>query len=497
MSNARNVAGTNRSKARNVTKAGLARRTFLRGALASGAGVAIGLPMLDVMLNGSGSALANGDALPERFGTFVWGGGILHSAWVPSNTGFDWAVSDSFQPFVDTNPLLKTDYLTLVTGIDHQGSRPGHIPARGICLSASHADRYTDGGAGPGYRGQNMPEPSVDTIVRDAWAGLATRRDSVHLSIASDGPYEGNSSWRAGGTVNEHEASPMRLFSALFGDGGGMAPTTDPRELARARLENAIEGSMLDAVIEDAQQLRNKVSVADRRRVEDHLEGLFALERRVMELEMQLRDGRVTGPVCEDVPGPRGAGGTLREKSEVMAEILANALACDLTRVFSFEWSANQSEHVYSELGVTGSHHNDITHNLSRNADEAAEIMRLIMGGFAYLGEQLRSKEEAGGGNVLDRTLIFGTSEHANANGHNYNDHPLVYLGKACGRIRAGQHWRATGGNNDGPKALLTAVRAVGVERAYVGMEAGTSTGDRRTGFPSRRVTDTLSEIEA
>jgi hypothetical protein len=250
-------------------------------------------------------------------------------------------------------------------------------------------------------------------------------------------------------------------------------------------------------VIEDTNQLRGRVSTQDLRRIDDHLEGLFALETRVLDLEMRLRDGRVAGPLlCEDVPGPRTAGATLREKSEVMAEILANALACDLTRVFSFEWSANQSEHVYSEVGVTGTHHNDITHNMPSHQTEAANIMRLIMGSLAYLGEQLRLKDEAGGGNVLDRTLIFGTSEHASADGHNYNDHPLVFLGKACGRIRAGQHWRGSS-STDANKALLTAVRAVGVERAYVGMEGGTSTGDESRSYPSRRVTTTISEIEA
>ena len=479
---------------------GLSRRTFLRGALQGGATIAIGLPMLDVMLNDSGTALADGTALPERFGTFVWGGGIVHSAWVPSATGFDWPVSDSFQPFVDTNPILKSDYLTLVTGLSHRGSSPGHIPARGITLSGSHASRYTAGGAGPGYRGQNMPEPSIDTIVRDAWAGLASRRDSVHLSIASGsgiGPYRGNSSWRAGGTVNEHEDSPQRLFDAMFDGGTGTPPSGDPASEARARLLASVEGSMLDSVLEDTRALRERVSVADRRRVDDHLEGLFVLERRVRDLERRLREGGSVGLTCDDPGAPRMTADMLRSKAEVMAEILATALACDLTRVFSFEWSANQSEFVYSELGINGTHHNDITHNLSNRESDARAITRLIMSALAYLAEQLRLKTEPDGGNVLDRTLIFGTSEHANANRHNYSDHPLVFVGKACGRIRAGQHWRGSGNNTDAPKALLTAVRAVGVDRAYVGMEAGTSNGDRTEGFPSRRVTETIGEIES
>jgi len=89
---------------------------------------------------------------------------------------------------------------------------------------------------------------------------------------------------------------------------------------------------------------------------------------------------------------------------------------------------------------------------------------------LAYLGDQLLLKKE-GTSSVLDNTLVFGTSEHANAGGHTWTDHPLVFLGKAGGRFKAGQHVRQVGGS--APKVLFTAVKAVGLNVTKIGQAAG------------------------
>src|SRR5687768_12123748 len=65
----------------------LARRTFLRGTLATGAGVAVGLPMLDAMMNLGGTAMAGGKAPPQRFILWFWGNGTEPGAWAPPTTG--------------------------------------------------------------------------------------------------------------------------------------------------------------------------------------------------------------------------------------------------------------------------------------------------------------------------------------------------------------------------------------------------------------------------
>jgi hypothetical protein len=475
---------------RNVQPLSLSRRTFLRGSLA-GLGVSLGLPLLESMVDANATALAQGGELPKRFGSFYWGGGILHSAWVPSSTGAGFDLPSSLRPFEDVDPALR-GYLTLLTGFNHRDSSPGHIPARGISLSASHHDVWDDSvPAGPGYRGQSMPEPSVDVLVREAWRGLAPR-DSVHVALATPDLYDGRTSWNRGGSsFNTPETEPSGLYELLFSGGATYGPPATGREGAITRLRAALDRSAIDAVLEDATSLQLRLGAADRRRMNDHLEGLRELEIRVQDFERRLLDGTM-GPVCEMPMSPGGAG-SLREKGRLMSELLAFALACDVTRVFSYEWSANQSGWVYSELGISGTHHDDITHNGARDGD-LERIVTLIMTGLAELANALRQKPELDG-NVLDNTLVFGTSEHAYAGAHNYMDHPLIYVGGAGGGIRRGVHVRHSNAdsNVDAPDGLLTAVRAVGVPLDALGMDERTDS--RGSTIPSRRTSTDVSEI--
>jgi len=451
----------------------LARRTFLRG-VAGGAAVSVGLPLLDIMLNENGTALADGGAIPSRFGTFYWGGGVLHSAWVPSQTGMSWSLPYSLAPFEEVSPDLR-DYLTLVTGYSHKHVNPGHIPARGVSLSSSHNTTYVEADLGAGYRRQEHPEATIDVLVSDAWQGQ-TARNSVHVAITKASPYFGNISWRAGGAKNDPTDSVAQIYNDLFsGNQTGGGGDTD-----LLNRMTALEDSMLSAVMEDTRHLQSRLGVSDKQRLEQHLDGLRSLEQR---LQFLAQSG------CEGIALP-DAGSTMRQKARAMSGLLAAALACDITRVFSYEWSTNQSEFVYSELGISGTHHNDVTHNTGSTAgqNDQREIIKLVMTALAGLGDELRKLPEAGG-NVLDNTLILGTSEHANPNSHNYKDHPFVLVGKACGNIRAGMHHRHPGGdgNEDAPDVLLTAVRAAGVPLQQL--------GQTDAGF-ERWTSDTVTEIE-
>jgi hypothetical protein len=450
----------------------LNRRTILRGML-GGAGVALGLPLLEAMLHDDGVRLANGADIPLRFGVFYWGGGVVHETWVPATGGFDWALPDSLQPFANVR-----DYLTMVTGTSHADSSPGHIPARGIALSSSHDMTICQGDCIGTYRGQNHPEPSIDSIVADAWDGL-TPYKSVEVSICQKGPYKNNSSWKAGGTTyNRHEPSPQAVFDRLFG--GGIETTEDPGLLVTA---TALEKSMLDAVMSDADALKKVLGAADQQRMEQHLEGLRAIEQR-------LQFAGASGCTLPDAPtaadfGDGSANEQKEAKSQIMSQLLATALACDLTRVFSYEWSATQSEAVYWEVGSSQEHH-QLNHDAPTGTEMRA-IVRLIMQNLAYLAEQIAAQPVAGG-NLLDHTLILGTSEHASAGAHNYSDHPFILVGKAGGSIKAGMHHRETSGGNQAPRVLLTAVRAVGVPLDKLGHE--NSDG-------ARAVTESIAAIEA
>jgi hypothetical protein len=460
---------------RSVQRQVLPRRTFLRGCI-GGTSIALALPLLDTMLGTSGRVLAGGEALPMRFGVFYWGGGIVHSTWIPSTTGTGWELPHAFASFADLR-----EHLTLVTGVNHEGSSPGHIPARGIALSASHDTTINTDANQPGtYRGQNHPEPSIDQIVADAWAGQ-TPFSLAAIGICGKGPYQGNSSWKAGGgTFNHHQLSPMQLFMDLFGGG------VEPEDYTAPGASRLLGKSMLDAVMADANALQAKLGATDRQRMEQHLEGLRAIEHRLEEWTA----------TCTLPPAPPAAdyqdfssNEQKQAKAEIMADLLATALACDLTRVFSWEWSATQSEAVYWEQGIDTDHHN-YNHN-DGFGEGMQNITQFILSNLAMIAGKLKALPEAGG-NLLDRSLIFGTSEHAVAGNHDWFDHPFVLVGGAGGAIKAGTHWRHPDASNvDGPKVLLTAVRAVGVELEALGQEGG------ENGVAHRRVSETLSELEA
>src|SRR5262245_24794517 len=97
------------------------RRTLLRG-VAAGAAVSVSLPVLDSMLDSGGKALADGSALPKRFGVFFWGNGVRLAQFVPNSEGAGFALSPALQPFAELR-----DYVSVVSGYDIKtGNERGH-----------------------------------------------------------------------------------------------------------------------------------------------------------------------------------------------------------------------------------------------------------------------------------------------------------------------------------------------------------------------------------
>src|SRR6266581_303045 len=88
----------------------LSRRLVLRGMLAGGVSIALPLPRLGGMLNGNGTAYANGDPLPRFFGN-----GIIPDRWIPTKigSGADWDLSPSLAPLQDVKP-----WLSVITGLE-------------------------------------------------------------------------------------------------------------------------------------------------------------------------------------------------------------------------------------------------------------------------------------------------------------------------------------------------------------------------------------------
>jgi hypothetical protein len=438
----------------------LSRRRLLRG-LASGTAVALGLPTLEIMLDRHGEAYADGSPRPKRFGVFFFGNGVRLDRWNPSTTGAGWRLSSELAPLENVQP-----YVNVVSGYRAQAGygRRGHHDGAAALLSGvpfielPHADSsYSSKFGGP----------TIDQTIADAIRGN-TRFPSLQLGVSrrvigSEGPTLQYVSHRGPDQPLSAEFSPRALYRRLF---GGFTPP-DPRDPT-----NDLRVGLLDAVRADGARLRTRLGVADRRRLDAHLDGVAQLEREIRALPPELTT-QCTRP---DEPGEenREQNGVepIEAVSRLMADLVTLAFACDLTRVFSLQLTGSVGYTVYDMLGQTRGNH-ELSHEASeREAQHLA--VHWNMRQLAYLAERLAATQE-GEGNLLDQTAILGTTDVAEGESHSSDDYPIVVVGRAGGALRyPGVHHRGTRLNNTSD-VLLTLHRAMGTGATEVGAEQGYS----------------------
>lgn len=439
----------------------LSRRSMLRGML-GGAAVCVGLPMLDLFVNGNGTALANGSAFPTRFGLFFWGNGMIPDQWVPSASGIgaDWQLSDQLSPL-----LPVKDALTVVTGtnvrvpnvIPH-GAGPGGILS-GAPITVIGGEDYT------------LSQPSIDQVLANEIGNL-TRFRSIEVGIQ---PGSKGRSYNGPNSQNPPETSPIALYQRLFGADfvePGDEPILDPRL--------ALRRSVLDAVMADSARLQSKVGTSDRIRLEQHFDGIRDLEQRLQRLEedppnlASCQRAPMPAPEYPDVDGRP----PMHEINTAMADILAMAFACDQSRVFSVWFSEPVGNVLYPD--ATKGHH-QLTHDEGGEQVQVNMITKYIMQGYSDLLQRLRAIPE-GDQTLLDHCAVLGTSDVSYGRQHKLEDYPILIGGSANGYFRTDQHYRSLGENSS--KVLLSLLRSQGLTVPQFGTDDG-------------QVSEGLSGIEA
>jgi hypothetical protein len=227
--------------------------------------------------------------------------------------------------------------------------------------------------------------------------------------------YMNNLSWSSPTTPLPAEAHPRLVFERLFGEGG----TPDER---RALLRR--KGSILDWVLEDMSRLQMKVGAADRIRVDEYLDSIREVERRI-----QLAEQRSGEDFKTDVERPLGVPTSWEEHAKLMFDLQVLALEADITRVVTFQLAREVSTRTYPQIGVAGAHH-AITHH-SGNLEKLAMWARINayhVSMFAYLLEKLQSTPD-GDGSLLDHTMYVMGSGMGNADQHDHTNLPIVVAG--------------------------------------------------------------------
>ena len=429
----------------------LNRRSLLRGVL-GGTAIAVGLPPLEIFLNSNGTKDASGAAIPKRFGLFFWGNGVYPDAWVPTGEGADYQLSELLLPLagVKSEVTVVSGTKVMLPNLEPHLSGAAGILSGGPLLNLGD-DNWT------------FVAPSIDQLVA-AELGRTTRFRSLEYGAK---PGKGKS-YNGPNNRNPPETSPRDFYDRLFGE-GFTPPGSDPKPDPTLGLRR----SVLDAVLDDANALKTRLGANDKRRLDQHMEGIRALENRLRLIEEN--PPRLESCAVPERPPARFSSIDGRPPlsliNRTFVDVAALAIACDQTRVFSNYFTDSVSNNLFP--GANSGHH-QLTHDELGTQPQVRNIVGQIMAEYAYVVEKLRSIPE-GDGTLLDHCVVVGTTDCSLGRTHALDEYPLLLAGTAGGALKKGIHHRSATAEN-ASKAMLTVLRALEVPAAEFGQAEGRAT---------------------
>ncbi len=419
------------------------RRTLLRGA-----GASVALPWLEIM---SPSVAFCADAGPPvRMAYFYVPNGIHMPAWRPT----------AAEKLTELPPTLASlepvrNSVTVISNLaaDHcDGNGAAHEPAGGGFLvgkKCKHSEQPEVGGA------------SVDQVVAQE-VGLATPIDSLALGIdpghrgdhGYSGTYMSHISWRNPSTPVSLELNPRQLYDRLFRGQQPQVPNwSRAGETVAPEKSYSLEASVLDLVQEETKALQRKLGFNDRRKLEEYLEGLRSVERRI-QLSERDRHSHHQDAFHEDpllhvderevtaliIPAGKGIPSVYADHVNLMLDILTIAFQTDTTRVASFMFSYEKSGRSYREIEAPGAHHSTSHHQ--QKPENHAQLTKINSHHASLFSRMLQrmSQIEEGPQSLLDNVMILYGGGISDGNKHNHDDLPILMAGGAGGKMRGGRH---------------------------------------------------------
>ena len=425
----------------------LPRRAFLRGV----GGIAVALPALEIMMAPTSSRAGSSPIVP-RFLTSYVGTSTGRRYWVDDTCCGVFEDGDRITPDIEgpgydiKHALLPIgaapwqyltgyggdqpaydvrDEVTVVSGLRVPWGEVGAIPPGGRLVNF-HGTTVTPQLSGTICEDRGRPPlgPTVDQLVAEQiggdtpFASLAYRVEARAYNSDADSGNTGAMSWKrdvAGGVVRvDPVVHPGFAWETLF---TGFVPP-DPAEAARLAFELAQRRTVLDLVADQTETLVGRLGYDDRLRLEQHLEEIRSLERRLQELAPP------SSPQCEQLPNPGqdwpdGTWGDELEtetnkwsneelRAEVFVDLVHMAFVCDLTRVVSLMFEHWKS---YMNMYPATGHLKDI-HDMTHFGGEGTGIGPMSDAlawhhkHFARLVRKLKDTQDPDGTPVLDRTIL-------------------------------------------------------------------------------------------
>jgi hypothetical protein len=438
----------------------VSRRAVLRGA-----GVALSLPWLESFAPRAVRA-SQADGLPQRFLPIYLPNGA-GEFWRPETAGSGdaWQLSSVLEPF---GASIKQK-LSVVSNLEN-GSvfnpdaspnvDPSHSRLAGAWLTCVNAaDVRAE------LESQEANGISVDqvlaqherfrgkTVLPSLQLGLSTPLGNCDNEPCSSSR---SVSWASSTQPMYKAVDPLEVFNQLV----SLVRPMDPSGSAalEARKRQARNQSVLDAVLENAERTRARLGVSDQHRMDEFLDSVRAVERRVTGVSAGMGGLACTLPAAPSLArieqsalGARQTTATYDKglHADAMNDLIAMAFECDLTRIVSYMLEDERSEFTYDHVevrsftaqasapkgGLCPEYHAAQHHG----GDDFNSITWWNVGKVAELCQRLDAIEEAPGVSVLDNCVVlFGGSMHGG--NHKANELPLSLIGGASLGLSNDQH---------------------------------------------------------
>ena len=437
-----------------IVKKHLPRRTFLRGM-----GVTLALPLLDSMIPARTLFAQTAAKGMPRIGFVYIPHGAVMDKWTPATEGAGF----EFTPIL--KPLEKyRDHLNVVSGLGHKAADTTAVhslsPTTWLSGVRPKATQGVDAFAGitadqiaAQAIGQDTILPSMEIATEDH-SGLIGSCDRDYGCI-----YMNTLSWRTPTTPLPMEINPRKVFERMFGQGGSAV-----ERLARIQEDRSI----LDAITKEASSLQGRLGPADRQTMNQYLENIREIERRIQRAEKSQGDEGLLLPTR-----PAGVPFDFEEHVRLMYELMAVAYQANITRVITFMVSREVSNRTYPQVNVPDGHH-AISHHQNRadKMEKNVRIQTFNVGMFAEFVEKLKNTPD-GDGSLLDNIVLLYGSNMSNSNAHDHFPLPNLVLGGAAGRMKGGRHLRYTD-HTPMTNLLVTMLDKAGVRQESLGDSTGT-----------------------
>ena len=413
------------------------RRTMLKGI-----GATLALPVLEAMLPAAATRF------PVRMAHLYMANGVHPEMWTPCGTGADFELSPSLSPLTG----VKMDIVVLSelwnaasnTGDGHYVKTSGFLTS--TTITRTTGDELNSNGISMDQVaarkiGILTPLPSLELGIEPPATGVDTNVGYTQL-------YGAHIAWSQPTTPLAKEINPKLAFDRLFRP----KPATSREAAARAATRDR---SVLDLVGADAKRLQQRLGSGDRAKLEEYLDSVRAVERRIewdakRQNETAMADPAARAAVDElgrridaysDPAKLSERAGNHTEHTRLMLDLMALAFWTDTTRISTFMFGNAVSSRSFAFLGNSfGGHHETSHHENKRDKlDHYQRINRWHVEQYAYFIEKLRSIRE-GPGTLLDQCMIVLGAGMRDGNAHSPKNLPIILAGRGGGTIATGRH---------------------------------------------------------